>query len=86
MDHEQRSLDVARSYAQRPREVPDDHEEAVPITKGEARAARLLRDDAELVENLPDADVDYPITARVKESQDRGRHGHRDTLQRAQEL
>jgi hypothetical protein len=77
---------MSRAFTSNFREVPHDHEEPVPVVEVEARTARFLPYDAKLVEELPDADVDYSVTARVEKCQDSRRHWDRDTLQRAQEL
>ena len=52
-------------------EVSDDHQELIPILEAEPNAARCFADGAEMMQHLPHADVNHPVSARIQEHEDR---------------
>src|SRR5882672_8877373 len=61
--------------------MPQNHQELIPVRKGESNAAWLLCHRANRVQDLPYPNVDDPVAFWVHQHQNRRRHRNRNTSQ-----
>ena len=64
---EKRSLDVSGLYPELLRKVPDDHQELIPVPEVKAYATWVFLDRAQLVQELPDSDVNDAVALWVEQ-------------------
>lgn len=83
---EQRPLNVPDRNIEFAREVSNNGQETIPMSKRESRTVRVLRDVADRVQQLPHSDVDDAVPFRFHKRKDSGGHRNSDAGQGKQSL
>ena len=81
MHEEEGALDVSRGNSKRTGKGPYQSQETFPLSSGKVRASRVAVNGAEVVQELPDPNVDHSVSLRIEHREYGGGGGNRYAMQ-----